>query len=155
MSSRNTTLIQQPTNTTATGAAGLIYRSTCTLANSRWYPDNAINISYVGVPVTMTESFLRAVQRGDLERIRRGVAESADLLYCSNRHGDTPLLVAARHGHVTILKFLADERNVSLSQSNVDGKTALHEAACSEQLEAVEFLCKRNVNVDCLKRADW
>jgi ankyrin repeat protein len=100
-------------------------------------------------------SFLRAVQLGDLDLIRNRISASADLLYCSNRHGDTPLLVAARHGHVTILRFLAEDCKVSLTQSNVDGKTALHEAACSEQLEAVQFLCGRNIKIDCLKRADW
>ena len=104
---------------------------------------------------TLFQNFLRAVQRGDLELIRSSVSVCADLLYCSNRHGDTPLLVAARHGHVAILRFLAEDCNVSLAQSNVDGKTALHEAACSEQLEAVQFLCGRNVKIDCLKRADW
>lgn len=103
----------------------------------------------------MIRSFLQAIQKGDLYEIRSRVLANSELLYCTNRHGDTPLLVAARHGHVTILKLLADECEVSLSQSNVDGKTALHEAACSEQMKAVEFLCRRNVKVDCLKRADW
>ena len=74
---------------------------------------------------------------------------------CSNTHGDTPLLVAARHGHVTLLEALHRGRGVPLEHRNSDGKTALHEAAQSGKEGCVQYLLSQGAKVDALKRADW
>ncbi len=74
---------------------------------------------------------------------------------CSNIHGDTPLLVAARHGHVTLLDALCKGCGVPLEHRNSDGKTALHEAAQSGKEECVQYLLSQGAKVDALKRADW
>ena len=100
-------------------------------------------------------NFLRVVQRGDLSEIQKQVSKDRTLLYSSNKLGDSPLLVAARHGHAHILEFLADECQISLSQTNADGKSALHEAACTEQPACIRYLLTKNVDIDPLKRADW
>ena len=42
-----------------------------------------------------------------------------------------------------------------LEQRNFDGKTPLHVAVQSGQLECVTCLLSFNVAVDVLKRADW
>ena len=72
-----------------------------------------------------------------------------------NRHGDTPFLVAARHGHVTLLEVLHRDHGFSLEHRNHDGKTALHEAAQNGWTECVHFLVREGLDVDSLKKADW
>lgn len=71
-----------------------------------------------------------------------------------SRSGDTPIIVASRHGHLDLLKFLI-HRGVDIEQRNKDLKRALHEAAAGCHLECVKLLILQNVEIDCLKRADW
>ncbi len=117
------------------------------------------------LPAELVTSFLREVQQGTLPAVSQLLEshsslvspdrmEMADLLMCTNKHGDTPLLVAARSGHVSLLRSLL-ELGVPLEHSNVDGKTALHEAAQNGQVDCVRFLLGLGAHVDSLKRADW
>ena len=76
-------------------------------------------------------------------------------LNAANKHGDTAFLVAARYGHVPVLKTLHRGYEVPLEHSNADGKTAMHEAAQHKQAECVEYLLGEGAQVDSLKRADW
>ena len=107
-------------------------------------------------------AFLRRVQQGELPCLEEfsqphipGVAGYQDLLMSANRHGDTALLVAARHGHTAILRQLVETFGVPVQHTNVDGKTALHEAAQNSQVAAVNYLIKAGAKVDSLKIADW
>lgn len=110
----------------------------------------------------LANAFLRQVQQGELPDLEgfsqlhgSGAGHYRDLLVCSNRHGDTPLLVAARHGHVDVLKKLIETFRIPVEHTNKDGKTALHEAAQNGQVAAINYLIKTGARVDCLKRADW
>ena len=78
-----------------------------------------------------------------------------DLLMCTNKHGDTPFLMAARHGHLDLLERLSREPGVPMEHTNSDGKTALHEAAQNGHVHCVRYLIQAGAHVDCLKRADW
>ena len=114
-------------------------------------------------PVELVNAFLREIQRGslpDVQALQRlhGFPETWPLdafLACSNKHGDTALLVAAREGHVTLLQTLHEQYGLSLEQRNADGKTALHEAAQSGQLVSIHYLLGQGAQPDPLKRADW
>lgn len=111
---------------------------------------------------TLVNAFLREIQQGrlpDVTQIQRH-SNPAPLpldafLTCSNRHGDTPFLVAAREGHVTLLEVLHRQYGMPLEHQNVDGKTAMHEAAQSGQGRCIAFLVSQGAKVDALKRADW
>lgn len=70
------------------------------------------------------------------------------------KSGDTPIVVAARHGHLDLIKSLL-LRGVDIEQRNKDLKRALHEAAAGSHLHCVKFLLSQSAEVDCLKRADW
>ena len=112
-----------------------------------------------GLPPELVNAVLRAVQNGALPAVS-SLAQSyqiqqADILMCSNKHGDTPFLVAARHGHVSLLREMHVHHGVSLQHTNSDGKTALHEAAQNGQIEAIGYLVEGGSDVDSLKRADW
>jgi len=75
--------------------------------------------------------------------------------WCRLRHrksGDTVPIIAAVHGHMSVLALCSD---VDLESSNKDGKRPLHAAAQSSHVECVIYLLSRHVSVDCLKRADW
>ena len=109
-------------------------------------------------------SFLREIQQGNIPDVPK-LSENHHipfspsledmLMTATNRHGDTPLLVAARCGQLQLLKQFHVDYGVPLSQSNSDGKTALHEAAQSGQVECVRYLIQAGASVDCIKRADW
>ncbi len=115
------------------------------------------------LPLEAINSFLKDIQHGNLPDMDKlvykcGLKSSQnfkDLLMCSNRHGDTPLLLAARHGHTEMLRTIHEEYSVSLDHCNKDGKRALHEAAQNGQTECVRYLIETGSTLDCLKKADW
>ncbi len=112
------------------------------------------------LPLEAINSFLKDIQHGNLPDMDKlvykcGLKSSKDLLMCSNRHGDTPLLLAARHGHTEMLRTIHEEYGVSLDHCNKDGKRALHEAAQNGQTECVRYLIETGSTLDYLKKADW
>lgn len=120
----------------------------------------------ISLSSTLVNAFLREIQQGHLpdvvhlQRLHPSCADPSPLslepfLTCSNKHGDTALLVAAREGHVALLDVLHRQHGVPLGHRNSDGKTALHEAAQSGQERCIEYLVREGAMVDALKRADW
>ena len=115
------------------------------------------------LPTEAVNAFLREIQQGNLpevEKLRQTYhlppsTSMDDLVTCTNRHGDTPFLVAARHGQVDLLRKLHGEFGIPCHHSNLDGKNALHESAQHGQVGSAHFLIESGVPVDCLKRADW
>ncbi|GIY04760.1 hypothetical protein CEXT_522433 [Caerostris extrusa] len=72
-----------------------------------------------------------------------------------NFNGDTFVHLAALYGCVGVLKYYYDFKKDIFECRNRDGKTALHIAAQSSQLECVQYLLSCNVCVNALKRSDW
>ena len=118
------------------------------------------------LPDGFVKAFLREIQKGvfpdpkelcERLRIRPSMMESATngLAMCANKHGDTPLLTAARSGQLEVLRTLLAEHGVPLEHTNTDGKTALHEAAQRGHVECVRLLVGSGAQVDSLKKADW
>lgn len=83
-----------------------------------------------------------------------GKTSLLDVVMATNRHGDTVLHVAARHGHQPILKYIHEDLGVELNHGNLDGKSALHEAAQQGHVECIRYLLEAGCHVDCLKKAD-
>lgn len=105
-------------------------------------------------------SIHRTIQVGKLPDLQKYLEKfkglsSTDLLVAGNRHGDSSLHVAARYGHVALLRRLHEEHGVPLNLVNSDGKWALHEAAQNKKKDCIEYLVSAGMPVDCLKRADW
>ncbi|XP_054843819.1 ankyrin repeat domain-containing protein 16 [Eublepharis macularius] len=71
------------------------------------------------------------------------------------RSGDTLLHYAARHGHLSILQYLAETLEMDIELFNNDYKRPLHEAASMGHRDCVLYLLERGAAVDCLKKADW
>ena len=106
---------------------------------------------------SLEQIILRCTRSGNIEECRVYLKKSRNeiLSWKHPRSGETCLLLCARYGHIDILRCLVEEYNESLEQWNNDGKRALHEAALGGHLECVKYLISRNVEIDCLKRADW
>ena len=106
---------------------------------------------------SLEQIILRFTRSGNLEefRVYLKVSRNEILNWKHPRSGETCLLLCARYGHTDMLRSLSEEYNESLEQWNNDGKRALHEAALGGHLECVKYLISRNVEIDCLKRADW
>lgn len=116
------------------------------------------------IPTAAVDAVLREIQKGKLPDVEKfsqtyhlppSISLNNLVGSCKNRHGDTPFLVAARHGQVELLKTLREEISVPLYERNTDGKTALHEAAQHGQVSSAHYLIEAGIDVDCLKRADW
>ena len=127
------------------------------------------------LPEVFVRAFLREIKNGVFpdprelcERLRiRPLAMEAvlngkathgaanGLAMCANKHGDTPLLTAARNGQLEMLRSLLEDHGVSPEHTNADGKTALHEAAQAGHAECVRHLLRCGALVDSLKKADW
>jgi ankyrin repeat protein len=105
----------------------------------------------------LEQSILRCTRSGNIEEFRVYLKEARNeiLSWRHSRSGETCLLLCARYGHIDRLRYLIEECNESFEEWNNDGKRALHEAALGGHFECVKYLIGRNVEIDCLKRADW
>ena len=78
-----------------------------------------------------------------------------DVAMATNRHGDTSFHVAAANGCINVLKYIHSSLRVELDHVNLDGKTALHEAAQHGHIDCARYLLDAGCTVDILKKADW
>lgn len=101
---------------------------------------------------------LKFAVEGNLDEMRKLVnsaSEKKDILnFVHKNSGDTPLILAARFGHEHVVSFLL-ENGSNIELRNIDGKTALHDAAQHGNLQCLEVLLESGAMVDALKRADW
>lgn len=106
-----------------------------------------------------SNALLKKIQQGILpegvERSRDDVAIPPGCVYCTGSHGDVPLLVAARYGHLDVIRTLCEVYDSPLEMANDDGKRPLHEAAQNGHAECARYLLSRGASVDALKKADW
>ena len=77
---------------------------------------------------------------------QQGDLESRD------RHGATPLHIAAANGYLTVLEFLLDN-HCSTEVVDLDLWQPLHAAACWGHLEAVEILAQNGADISAVTRS--
>lgn len=73
--------------------------------------------------------FHAVVERGNLQDVRRMVRIGASLS-TPDRHGNTPMHLAAANGHVLIMAMIA-QRDVDLCARNLEEQTPIHLAAAN------------------------
>ena len=105
-------------------------------------------------------SLHKAVQSGSMPDLPAyqsllGLPTVQDVVMATNRHGDTAFHIAARHGHIALLRELHERHSIAVTHTNVDGKCALHESAQNGHVLCVKYLIEAGCHVDSLKRADW
>jgi hypothetical protein len=85
---------------------------------------------------------MAAVDEGNLESVKRLVAEGADVK--GTFHGYTPFLWAATQGHIPIMHWLLTEGGSSLAEHNLATRSALLLAALSGHFTAVQYLLEEH-----------
>ncbi|MHC9544090.1 MAG: ankyrin repeat domain-containing protein [Vulcanimicrobiota bacterium] len=83
--------------------------------------------------------FFAAVKGGDVSTVESLIEKNPALVYSKNISGEAPLHVAAQEGHDAMVTFLVS-RSADVNAGDDRGRTALHSAALSRQLKAVEEL---------------
>jgi ankyrin repeat protein len=96
-----------------------------------------------------------AVQYSDISWFSDEQNISSCLTSSHPKTGDTVLHLFSRFGRGDLLDLFSQCDGVDLQIPNFEGKKPLHEAAQFGQLDCVQFLLHKGVQVDCLKRADW
>jgi hypothetical protein len=84
-------------------------------------------------------ALVNAVERNDLESVKRLVAEGADVKE-RIRYGFTPFLLAAGNAHIPIMHWLLTEGGSSLAERTEDGVSALLQAAYLGNFTAMQYL---------------
>jgi ankyrin repeat protein len=87
------------------------------------------------------------VIQGNLTAIKSMLHQNPALISSQDQYGNTPLHLAAFHGHAEIVKFLI-EQGADVNTQNNFGGTALLLASYSGQEEVVKILIANNAKVD-------
>ena len=67
----------------------------------------------------------------------------------------SPLILAARNGHLDVVAYLVEQCNVDVNGVDSDGATALHKASGWEQPHIVRYLvCEAHADLECTRHAD-
>jgi len=84
------------------------------------------------------ELFL-ALRQGNLEAIKKEL-QQGDVKLNRLLGGYTPLSIAARNGHIPVVKYLVDEAHADVATINLDNQNALSGAAFFGKLDVVKYL---------------
>jgi Ankyrin repeats (3 copies)/Ankyrin repeat len=87
-----------------------------------------------------------AARRGDLVEAKALLKESPDLVF-SKEDGQTPLLMAAAHGHKDVAELLLSDRAV-VNEVDKGGRTSLHLAAAGGYEDVAELLLAHHADID-------
>lgn len=92
-------------------------------------------------------------RQSSLDPIRRATSASKDdLALPGNLDSTMQLLFVACKGDVDGVKELLDDGVVDVNSIDLDGRTALHIAACEGHVDVVQFLLTRKANIDARDR---
>lgn len=100
-----------------------------------------------------SKEFLRAVQKGDIEKLKilQKKYEIKDWsVYRQSILDDSALHIASREGHLEIVKYLCDDQSYPVFKvdvTNKDMKQPLHEAAQFTKSHILEFLIKQGKKI--------
>lgn len=88
-----------------------------------------------------------AAQNGDMAAAQRALDAGAAIDRGDERHGNTPLILAANHGHTELVRLLV-RRGANLNRSNDKGANALIAAVMSGHTAAAGLLIEQGANLN-------
>jgi ankyrin repeat protein len=86
-----------------------------------------------------------AAQCGSVRAAASLVQAKADM---NSSEGETPIAIAARHGHLDFVRFLADAKANLDDEEDTDATGALSLAACHGHADIVSFLLERKADIE-------
>ena len=86
-------------------------------------------------------------KEGIAEIVQKLIHKGADVEIKDKENGSTPLLWACQNGHLNVVKILL-QNNANLFATSDCGHTALHFAVQSGEVELVEMLVKKGLDID-------
>jgi ankyrin repeat protein len=93
----------------------------------------------------------KGAHQGNLDKVKDALAKGA-CVDGRNTHGETALMIAAKHGRKDVVEFLLSER-AGINAISKSGWTALMAAAISDRKDVVEFLLNAGAAVN-LRKSD-
>jgi len=88
-----------------------------------------------------------ACLNGRLELIKMLQQAGANMRACGNQQQDA-VMVAAREGHVEIVRYLIEVCGLDLESTDVDGETPVHGAATEGYLDVIKYLHSAGASIE-------
>lgn len=103
-------------------------------------------VSITGNSFAQDQKIFAAVETGDINKVRKLLAAKPTLVHLRNDDGFTPLLYAARFGHMEIVRLLVS-KGANVNVQSKYGHTPLYWATSEGHVEIVRLLAaKTNIN---------
>merc|ERR1712187_320093 len=83
-----------------------------------------------------------AVERGDLDIVRRLHQHNKVVVTAPDAIGDTPLMLAVKRDHLDIVRTLLEVPELQLHRCNSAGYTALHYACLFRRASIIKLICQ-------------
>jgi len=93
------------------------------------------------------ESIFEAINVNNLSRVQEYIVDDPSLINYQDDMLDTPLIDAARCGHLSIVEYLF-EHGADINATNINGSTALMSVAISSDLTVVEYLVEHGADIN-------
>ncbi len=105
-----------------------------------------LNVDFTSQPQRAANDVWDAAFIGDVDMVKKAVADGMDVNARNPASGDPLLFTASLMGHTDIVAFLL-EKGADINVQNREGNTSLHVAAFLGRAEAAELLLKHGINV--------
>ena len=98
------------------------------------------------MPANAASDIWRAAYQGELESVKQYIHQGVAVDAHENKNRATPLLLAARRGHIAIVEFLLS-KGADPQFANKDGMTALMAASAAGNTDIVKVLVRHRASV--------
>ncbi len=92
-------------------------------------------------------ALIKSVPKGDAAAVKRLLEKGANV-NALNKEGETPLMIAARNGHIAVVEALITKKTDIDALSYINGITALMEAAQNGHTQIVALLLRVKANAN-------
>lgn len=95
---------------------------------------------------SINDQLRKAAEKGDISSAIEAISNKADI-NCLNHRGETPLHLASRYGHFSVVKLLV-ENKAEINIKNDNSDTPLHWATFFGYVDIVQHLIENGADID-------